>query len=217
MISKKAVNFLKAVVLPIVLYLILFNPLFGDQDQNINIKVGSALLSILISSAQLAVTIFLMVKFHKLPLADTGLFSFKARTLLKLIPSLLIVWFIYFAGLLAMLLITGSAEDPAIITIELHAPVWLLCLMMLFIGYCEEFFFRIYLVETIATELGKKAAILISALLFALGHMYQGFLAVSIIFFIGLGFQWIYARYRSLHVNAITHAVFDVISVMIKA
>ena len=217
MISKKAVNFLKAVVLPIALYLILFNPLFGDQDQNINIKVGSALLSILISSAQLAVTIFLMVKFHKLPLADTGLFSFKARTLLKLIPSLLIVWFIYFAGLLAMLLITGSAEDPAIITIELHAPVWLLCLMMLFIGYCEEFFFRIYLVETIATELGKKAAILISALLFALGHMYQGFLAVSIIFFIGLGFQWIYARYRSLHVNAITHAVFDVISVMIKA
>ena len=217
MISKKAVNFLKAVVLPIVLYLILFNPLFGNQDQNINIKVGSALLSILISSAQLAVTIFLMVKFHKLPLADTGLFSFKARTLLKLIPSLLIVWFIYFAGLLAMLLITGSAEDPAIITIELHAPVWLLCLMMLFIGYCEEFFFRIYLVETIATELGKKAAILISALLFALGHMYQGFLAVSIIFFIGLGFQWIYARYRSLHVNAITHAVFDVISVMIKA
>ena len=217
MISKKAVNFLKAVVLPIALYLILFNPLFGDQDQNINIKVGSALLSIGISLAQLAVTIFLMVKFHKITLADTGLFTFKAKTLLKLIPSLLIVWCIYFAGLLAMLLITGSADDPAIITIELHAPVWLLCLMMLCIGYCEEFFFRIYLVETIATELGKKAAILISALLFALGHLYQGFLAVSIIFFIGLGFQWIYARYRSLHVNAITHAVFDVISVMVKA
>ena len=216
MISKKAVNFLKAVVLPVALYLILFNPLFGKQDQNINIKVGSALLSILISSAQLAVTIFLMVKFHKISLADTGLFTFKAKTLLKLIPSMLIVWCIYFAGLLAMLLITGSAEDPAIITIELHAPVWLLCLMMLFIGYCEEFFFRIYLVETIETELGKKAAILISALLFALGHLYQGFLAVSIIFFIGLGFQWIYERYRSLHVNAITHAVFDVISVMVK-
>ena len=217
MISKKAVNFLKAVVLPIALYLILFNPLFGDQDQNINIKVGSALLSIGISLAQLAVTIFLMVKLHKISLADTGLFTFKAKTLLKLIPSLLIVWCIYFAGLLVMLLITGSAEDPAIITIELHAPVWLLCLMMLCIGYCEEFFFRIYLVETIATELGKKAAILISAILFALGHLYQGFLAVSIIFFIGLGFQWIYARYRSLHVNAITHAVFDVISVMVKA
>ena len=216
MISKKAVNFLKAVVLPVALYLILFNPLFGKQDQNINIKVGSALLSILISSAQLAVTIFLMVKFHKISLADTGLFTFKAKTLLKLIPSMLIVWCIYFAGLLAMLLITGSAEDPAIITIELPAPVWLLCLMMLFIGYCEEFFFRIYLVETIETELGKKAAILISALLFALGHLYQGFLAVSIIFFIGLGFQWIYERYRSLHVNAITHAVFDVISVMVK-
>ena len=217
MISKKTVNFLKAAVLPVALYLILFNPLFGDQDQNINIKVGSALLSIGISLTQLAVTIFLMVKFHKISLADTGLFTFKAKTLLNLIPSLLIVWLIYFAGLLAMLLITGSAEDPAIITIELHAPVWLLCLMMLCIGYCEECFFRIYLVETIATVLGKKAAILISALLFAIGHMYQGFLAVSIIFFIGLGFQWIYARYRSLHVNAITHAVFDVISVMIKA
>ncbi len=88
--------------------------------------------------------------------------------------------------------------------------------MMLGIGYCEEFFFRIYLVETMRTVFGKKAAIIISAVFFALGHLYQGTLAVFVIFFLGLGFQWIYSRYRSIHVNAITHAMFDVISVLLK-
>jgi len=129
---------------------------------------------------------------------------------------MLIIWGIYFAGILMLLLTTGSAEDPAIITLELKAPLWMLALMMLGVGYCEEFFFRVYLVDTLKTVLGKKAAIIISAVFFALGHMYQGYLAVIIIFFIALGFQWIYCRYKSIHVNAVTHAMFDVISVLLK-
>ena len=157
-----------------------------------------------------------MAKVNRLSLADTGLFSFSYKTMLKLIPSMLIIWGIYFAGILMLLLATGSAEDPAIITLDLNAPLWMLALMMLGIGYCEEFFFRIYLVETMRTVFGKKAAIIISAVFFALGHLYQGTLAVFVIFFLGLGFQWIYSRYRSIHVNAITHAMFDVISVLLK-
>lgn len=216
MISERVTKFLKSVILPIGLYLILFNPLYNEQDQHINITMGSALLSLGIALCQLAIFIFVMAKVHRLPLVDTGLFSFSYKTLLKLIPSMLIIWGIYLAGMLMILLITGTADDPGIITIELHAPLWMLALMMLGIGYCEEFFFRIYLVETMRAVLGKKAAIIISAVFFALGHLYQGILAVSIIFFLGLGFQWIFSRYRSIHVNAITHALFDVISVLLK-
>ena len=216
MISERVIKFLKSVILPLALYLLLFNPLFSEQDQHITITINSAFLSLGIALCQLALFIFVMAKVNRLSLADTGLFSFSYKTMLKLIPSMLIIWGIYFAGILMLLLATGSAEDPAIITLVLDAPLWMLALMMLGIGYCEEFFFRIYLVETMGTVLGKKAAIIISAVLFALGHLYQGTLAVFVIFFLGLGFQWIYSRYRSIHVNAITHAMFDVISVLLK-
>ena len=216
MISERVIKFLKSVILPLALYLLLFNPLFSEQDQHITITINSAFLSLGIALCQLALFIFVMAKVNRLSLADTGLFSFSYKTLLRLIPSMLIIWGIYFAGILMLLLATGSAEDPAIITLDLNAPLWMLALMMLGIGYCEEFFFRIYLVETMGTVLGKKASIIISAVLFALGHLYQGTLAVFVIFFLGLGFQWIYSRYRSIHVNAITHAMFDVISVLLK-
>ena len=216
MISERVIKFLKSVILPLALYLLLFNPLFSEQDQHITITMRSAFLSLGIALCQLALFIFVMAKVNRLSLADTGLFSFSYKTMLKLIPSMLIIWGIYFAGILMLLLATGSAEDPAIITLDLNAPLWMLALMMLGIGYCEEFFFRIYLVETMGTVFGKKVAIIISAVFFALGHLYQGSLAVYVIFFLGLGFQWIYSRYRSIHVNAITHAMFDVISVLLK-
>ena len=216
MISERVIKFLKSVILPLALYLLLFNPLFSEQDQHITITMRSAFLSLGIALCQLTLFIFVMAKVNRLPLADTGLFSFSCKTFLRLIPSMLIIWGIYFAGILMLLLATGSAEDPAIITLDLNAPLWMLALMMLGIGYCEEFFFRNYLVETMRTVFGKKAAIIISAVLFALGHLYQGTLAVFVIFFLGLGFQWIYSRYRSIHVNAITHAMFDVISVLLK-
>jgi membrane protease YdiL (CAAX protease family) len=216
MISERVIKFLKSVILPLALYLLLFNPLFSEQDQHITITMSSAFLSLGIALCQLALFIFVMAKVNRLSLADTGLFSFSYKTMLKLIPSMLIILGIYFAGILMLLLATGSAEDPAIITLVLDAPLWMLALMMLGIGYCEEFFFRIYLVETMGTVFGKKVAIIISAVFFALGHLYQGSLAVYVIFFLGLGFQWIYSRYRSIHVNAITHAMFDVISVLLK-
>ncbi|MBR0318619.1 MAG: CPBP family intramembrane metalloprotease [Spirochaetia bacterium] len=216
MISEKSIKFLKSIVLPAVIYLFLFNPLYSEQDQHISLTIGSILFSVGISAVQLAIIFFVMIKFNHISLKETGLFSFSYKNLLELIPSILLIYSFYFVALLVLLIATGSAEDPGIITIELHAPLWILALMMLGVGYCEELFFRIYLVEAFGTVLGKKAAILISALLFALGHMYQGFLAVIIIFFIALAFHWIYEKYRSLHVNAITHAVFDVVSVLLN-
>lgn len=216
MIFKKAVNFLKSVLLPITLYLLLFNPFYSEQDQHISITRGDALISMIISLFQLGTTVLFLKLIHKKNLSDTGLFSFSKKTLLNIIPSMLIVYGIYLAGILVVLIVTGSAEDPGIITIELGAPLWMLALLMLCIGYCEETFFRVYLVDTLGTVLGRKAAIIISAFLFAIGHLYQGYLSTAIIFFLGLGFQWIYYKYRSIHVNAIVHALFDTISVLVK-
>ena len=147
----------------------------------------------------------------------TGFFSFSFRTLFKVIPSLALIWGIYLAGVLITLFVTGFSQDLEVITIELHSPLWILALMMLGIGYCEEFFFRIYLVDAMENAIGKKPAILTSAILFAIGHLYQGYYAVIIIFFLALGFQWIYSKYRNIHINAIVHGLFDVISILVKA
>ena len=122
MISERVIKFLKSVILPLALYLLLFNPLFSEQDQHITITINSAFLSLGIALCQLALFIFVMAKVNRLSLADTGLFSFSYKTMLKLIPSMLIIWGIYFAGILMLLLATGSAEDPAIITLVLDAP-----------------------------------------------------------------------------------------------
>lgn len=216
MISKKAIRFLKSLILPIALYLFIFSPFYSEMDQHMDITVGYALLSFFLASAELVTVILIMKLVNRIPLAETGFFSFSGRTLLNLIPGMIIILAIYMAGILAVFLLTGSADDPGIITVELKAPVWMLSLMMLAVGYCEEFFFRFYLVETLGSVLGKKIAIIISAVFFALGHLYQGYLAVTIIFFLALGFQWIYERYKSIHVNAILHGLFDVISVLLK-
>ena len=216
MISKKAIRFLKSLILPIALYLFIFSPFYSEMDQHMDITVGYALLSFFLASAELVTVILIMKLVNRIPLAETGFFSFSGRTMLNLIPGMIIILAIYLAGILAVFLLTGSADDPGIITVELKAPVWMLSIMMLAVGYCEEFFFRFYLVETLGTVLGKKSAIIISAVFFALGHLYQGYLAVTIIFFLALGFQWIYARYKSIHVNAIIHGLFDVVSVLLK-
>ena len=216
MISKKAIRFLKSLILPIALYLFIFSPFYSEMDQHMDITVGYALLSFFLASAELVTVILIMKLVNRISLAETGFFSFSPRTLLNLIPGMIIILAIYLAGILAVFLLTGSAEDPGIITVELKAPVWMLSFMMLAVGYCEELFFRFYLVETLGTVLGKKSAIIISAVFFALGHLYQGYLAVTIIFFLALGFQWIYARYKSIHVNAIIHGLFDVVSVLLK-
>ncbi|MBO7429738.1 MAG: CPBP family intramembrane metalloprotease, partial [Spirochaetia bacterium] len=186
MISKKAIGILKSLILPIALYLFIFSPFYSEMDQHMEITIGYALLSFFIASAELVTVILIMKLVNRIPLAETGFFSFSPKTLLNLIPGMFLILAIYLAGILAVFLLTGSADDPGIITVELKAPVWMLSIMMLAVGYCEEFFFRFYLVETLGSVLGKKIAIIISAVFFALGHLYQGYLAVTIIFFLAL-------------------------------
>ena len=214
--KKKAVHILLSTLLPLVLYAVLFQPFGHARISELTIHTMGALKAVGIAVLQLGIIIFAAVKLNGLPLEGTGLFSFKARSLLHIVLSLFIIALIYLAGCIIISFISGIEDVQDTLSVKLEAPVWLLAMMMLAVGYSEELFFRIYMVETMGQVLGNKAAVLASALFFALGHLYQGYLAVIVIFFIGLGFQWIYSRYRSIHVNAIVHALFDVISVLVK-
>lgn len=214
--KKKVLNILFSTLLPLVLYAVLFQPFGHARISELTIHTMGALKAVGIAVLQLGIIIFAAVKLNDLSLDSTGLFSFKAKNLVHIVLSLFFIALIYLAGCIIISFISGIEDVQDTLSVKLEAPIWLLALMMLAVGYSEELFFRFYLVETLGQVLGNKAAILVSALLFALGHLYQGYLAVIVIFFIGLGFQWVYSRYRSIHVNAIVHALFDVISVLVK-
>lgn len=214
--KKKVLNILFSTLLPLVLYAVLFQPFGHARISELTIHTMGALKAVGIAVLQLGIIIFASVKLNSLSLDSTGLFSFRAKSLVHIVLSLFFIALIYLAGCIIISFISGIEDVQDTLSVKLEAPIWLLALMMLAVGYSEELFFRFYLVETLGQVLGNKAAILVSALLFALGHLYQGYLAVIVIFFIGLGFQWVYSRYRSIHVNAIVHALFDVISVLVK-
>ena len=214
--KKKVLSILFSTLLPLVLYLVLFQPFGHGRVTELTIHSMGALKATAIAVLQLCTTISAAVLLNRLSLADTGLFSFSAKSLAHIILGFLFIALIYIASCIVLSLISGVEEIQNTLSVKLEAPVWLMAVMMLSVGYCEEFFFRFYLVETMGSVLGEKAAILISAVLFALGHLYQGYLAVIIIFLLGLSFQGLYSKFKSIHVNGIVHALFDVISVLVK-
>lgn len=214
--KKKILHTLSGTLLPLALYVVLFQPFRNQRVTELTIHTMGALKAIGIALLQLGITIFTASKINSLSISGTGLFSFRVKNLLHIVLSLFLIALIYIAGCIIISFFAGVEDVQNSLSVNLETSIWLLALMMLAVGYCEELFFRFYLVESIGTVLGEKAAILISAVFFALGHLYQGYLAVTVIFFLGLGFQWIYLKYKSIHVNAIVHALFDVVSVLAK-
>ncbi|MBR5672598.1 MAG: CPBP family intramembrane metalloprotease [Spirochaetales bacterium] len=214
--KKKVLHILFSTLLPLALYLVLFQPFGHGRVTELTINTMGACKAIAIALLQLAATIFTALLFNNISLSDTGLFSFNLKSLAHIVLGSVFIALIYLGSCIILSFVFGVEGIQDTLSVKLEAPVWLLAVMMLAVGYCEEFFFRFYLVETIGSVLGKKAAILLSAVFFALGHLYQGYLAVIIIFFLGLSFQWIYSKYKSIHVNGIVHALFDVISVLAK-
>lgn len=214
--KKKILPIILSILLPPVLYLVLFQPFGHGRVTELTIHTMGAAKAVFIASVQLGTAISATVLLNKIQLSDTGLFAFKAKNLVHIALGFFFIALIYLAGCIILSFISGVEDIQDTLSVKLETPIWVLAIMMLAVGYSEEFFFRFYLVKAMGTVIGNKAAIIISAVFFALGHLYQGYLAVIIIFFLGLGFQWVYARYKSIHVNAIVHALFDVISILVK-
>jgi len=83
-------------------------------------------------------------------------------------------------------------------------------------GYREELFFRAYLfgrMEGIGVQ--PRVAIALSALLFCLGHVYEGPLGVLLAAGLGLLFGAAYARRRNLHVIALAHGLYNFIVLIV--
>ncbi len=80
------------------------------------------------------------------------------------------------------------------------------------IGYREELFFRSYLL-TRFEQLGINSIASVSAgtLLFAMGHIYQGYLGFFVALIQGVLFSYLFLRKRNLHSIGIAHGVYNFI------
>jgi membrane protease YdiL (CAAX protease family) len=95
----------------------------------------------------------------------------------------------------------GFPQGPAAVTVMI-----LSCLSA---AYVEETYFRFYLFKRLA-ETGPAKAAVVSSLLFALCHLYEGPLGALNAFAAGLLLFYIFARRRSLHGAAWAHGGYNI-------
>lgn len=205
--KKKILDISLSVGLPLILYAVFFTPSFTKANEVV-FSTSGAISGILLETLKITVTLFALILAAKVRLTDTGLFSFELKDFYKVLKGIVLIMFIY----TAFALIFISLGQRTNVKTRLETSYLIAGVMMLFVGYCEELFFRIYAFESFRRFLSRNAAALISAIIFCCGHFYEGYIAVVVIFFLGLAFQFIYIKYKSIHVNAIVHALFNMIS-----
>lgn len=75
----------------------------------------------------------------------------------------------------------------------------------------EELLFRAFAFSQFRRIFGERKTVLLilSAVLFALPHLYQGSVGLAMTFLFGLAFGWIYLKYQNIWINIIVHGLID--------
>ena len=94
----------------------------------------------------------------------------------------------------------------------------LVVLSSMAVGYREEIFYRAYMIAR-GDDLNLHPAIVVggSSLLFAAGHLYQGWVGFIVSFVIGATFGAVFAWRRSLHGIAIAHGLYNTLVLLTSA
>jgi membrane protease YdiL (CAAX protease family) len=120
------------------------------------------------------------------------------------------------AALGALVSLLGNLFPDPVSAPEISLPqgpaaVLVMILSSLSTGYLEETYFRFYLFKRLAEGgIGLTKAALISSLLFALCHTYEGPLGALNAFLAGLLLFFIFARRRNLHGIAWAHGGYNI-------
>jgi CAAX protease family protein len=93
-----------------------------------------------------------------------------------------------------------------------HTPLELLCFLALSLtaGFCEEFLFRGYLIWFLQPGLGWWGAAGVAALVFAVGHSYQGLSGILRTGILGIIMTLVFFITRSLWPAIALHALIDI-------
>jgi len=110
-------------------------------------------------------------------------------------------------------LLAGAGSDiSAIYAFKGDTPAIRIVLLMIFvIGPGEELFWRGFLQRRFENLLGKRSGWLLAAAVYTAVHLASGnpilVLAAGVC---GLSWGWLYGRYRSMSLNAVSHTIWDV-------
>lgn len=99
-----------------------------------------------------------------------------------------------------------------------EVPVWIRLALLLTAGFCEELLFRSYPIERLRELTGNIWwGAVVSLVLFTAGHipLYGLTLGLLIPFILGLSLTVLYVWRRSLPLNAIVHASFDAVGLLL--
>jgi len=115
--------------------------------------------------------------------------------------------------------ITGTVSSEPIITSPSSPAGWItLSVYCLFSAYLEESYFRFYLLsKKDEFRLSAPFALILSALLFGICHIYEGFFGFLNALLCGLLLGSIFLKYRTLHGIAIAHAAYNITAFVLYA
>ncbi|MBA7647251.1 hypothetical protein ES703_55023 [subsurface metagenome] len=148
------------------------------------------------------------------PLADFGLVPLRFLDLLhSLIIFLGVLGILLLLSLIIALLPTeGQKMFQAGFRWQLSDPklIPLVLVFSIATAYREELFFRSYLITRFSQMgSGPMLNLLLSSLLFGLGHIYQGLAGFSVSFIQGLFFGMIFLSTKNIHRIALAHALYN--------
>jgi len=87
----------------------------------------------------------------------------------------------------------------------------ILCVYCLFSAYLEESFFRFYLLSKRGElRLSAPAALIISAIMFGICHIYEGFWGLLNAALAGLFLGYLFLRFKTLHGIALAHGLYNI-------
>ena len=130
--------------------------------------------------------------------------------------ALLLLLVSLFANLIGS--VFGIASQPPFQFSQVPPIAYLLSgLSLLSVGYMEELFFRAYTIRRLQ-QLGLKpgVAVAISALLFSMGHLYQGVQGVLFAVLAGTLLGVLYLRYERVHPLAIGHGLYNYLGLLLS-
>ncbi len=117
-----------------------------------------------------------------------------------------------------LLLALGLSSPSAPTFLTPHGPTQLLLafVLVVVVAVAEEVIFRGYLITRLKTVTGSTtAAVVLSSVIFSLGHGYEGSAGVVTVGFMGLAFAIVYVWRRSLVAPIVMHFLQDFLAIII--
>lgn len=143
--------------------------------------------------------------------------DFSNRIVKKIMYGILsaaVLYLVFYIGniLIRYLLDFASENIQSIYGFKGEAPDWrILVLMLLVIGPGEEFFWRGWMQRFLENRLGKISGYLAATAVYTLVHVATGNLVLVLAALVcGLFWGWLFMKYKSVLLNAVSHTVWDI-------